>query len=550
MQKEHIEAARRATRGWPLWPLWPLAAWRRAWLITGWLLAACGGGSPDPSPAQILYVHSSWPEPGSTIRTDAVLQIRFSEPLDRATATTDNVRLSSAGQAVAATVRVDGDMLYVTPVGRLRLKTDYLLTITPGLKTPKGVGLQQAHEIPMHTARAVFLVEAIVPMTDVASGGEPNPMMAVTDLDRDGLKDLVVASRLTTYVPGMAEDGYILQTYRQGMQAQFTRIDRMEVRLGEQHQDVEYPAFFALDVDHDGSDEIVMAEYQMRENAADVVNWPVTGLRIFKRQSGGGWRQWQYLRTAYVESVRLGDVDGDGHADLVGTRGFDADGRVYGYRDSGFQVMLSRPGGLQLRAPVVGLLGTAFSVLTDMDRDGDLDLLLSPRPGYDVYTNDGAGVFSLDPLRSALMPPLFEGFHEDPVVIHLNTDGWPDFVMQGPIGTHWVSDAQGRYAVSASPQLPGMGGGLVPEAGDLDGDGYPDLMWMFGAPLSPTAYMPLFGRGDASLEWSPMDIMPGYHGSSFMVDDRKLVDMNADGHLDVLVANSNTGVLLLRLLPD
>jgi hypothetical protein len=537
---------------------WASVGMRAAWLCAvacvAAMVSACGGGGgggdepPPPPPPGALTVLTASPESGSWVRTDVVFSVEFNVPLDPATATAANVRLSSDTGPVPADIRVTQQTLTVTPTTRLKLLTAYELQVTTGVKGANGEILAQSFQVAVNVPRAVFDVRTIVPEVDFQGGADPDPMMAVTDLDGDGRKDLATASRLES---DAYASGYTLRLYRQASDGGFALTQRIDFSLGEQLYSVRYPGIFALDIDHDGVDELVLGEDQSREDAAKVAEWNLTGLRVFKRGSDGQYAFVAYVRTAYVQSIRVGDVDGDGHADLVGVRDFDADGRVYGFRDSGFQVMLSRPGGLQLRAPVVGLRQLIDTVhLRDLDRDGDLDLLFTQRPGVLVYAGDGTGAFSHDATRSAMMAPLCTNYCEMPVVADINGDGWPDFIARSRNEPMWLSQADGGYATQAPQALPGTGGGMAPAAGDFDQDGHEDLVWFFGDPLGAPSFMPLFGNGAAQFELPPADVLSGYNAASLHRDAKLIVDIDGDGFLDVLIAEHNSGVILLRQMPD
>lgn len=525
------------------------AALQTAALGAVMVIAACGGGGGQPTPpAGSLFTTSYTPAPSSVVRTDPVFMLEFNVALDPATATSAHVSLSSDTGPVPADIVVSQKSLTVKPRVRLRLLSNYHLLVTTGLKGAAGETLGQNFQVSVSTPRAVFDGRTIVPEADLLGGSEPDPMMAIADLNSDGRKDLATISSLET---DPYASGYTMRLYRQAPDGSFALTQRIHRSLGQVSQSVDFPAFEAIDLDQDGVQELVVVENQPREDASKVSEWELSGLRVFRRGSDGLYRESTYIRTAYVRNVQMGDVDGDGYADLVGVRDFDPDGQIYGFRDSGFQVMLSRPTGLQLQAPVVGLQQLVDTIqLIDLNRDGDLDLMITQRPGVLVYSGNGRGEFSHDVARSTMMSPLCTSYCRRPIAVDLNEDGWPDFPAELRSEPLWISRADGTYVTQPSQALPGLGGGLAPTAGDFDKDGHQDLFWFFGSPLSPTSYMPLFGTGTGLIELSPADYFAGYGGGSLADDAKRVVDMDGDGYLDVLVSEHNSGVVLLRQVPD
>lgn len=139
----------------------------------------------------------------------------------------------------------------------------------------------------------------------------------------------------------------------------------------------------------------------------------------------------------------------------------------YRYLTRPFQV-----GALEFTPHVVGIETSAVGVkgvaATDMDADGDIDVVTTGKDGTKVYINDGGEKFE------AKLVDNLEG--ERVQVIDLNKDGTPDLLVNlkgiDP-GVRWYDN---RGAVEFNEVNIGSGKDGVAYAGDIDGDGAPDIV--------------------------------------------------------------------------
>lgn len=509
-------------------------------------LPACGGGSGGaaPSAPTDLGVATASVAPGGQVHPRSALTIEFGQPVDAGSLTADSVVLSDGVSSVPLSVAVDGRTMTVTPSSALRLNQAYELTVRGGLRSTVGSTLPSDYRLPFSTLRIAYDVRVLVPASDLEGGGAVRPMIAVADLDGDGRQDVATVGRLRSHP---TDEGYTLQLYRQGASGGVAPVQRIDKSFGFQVFSVTYPALVAIDLDLDGVVELVVAEYQPQPDAAHVDTWPLTGLRIFSRGSDGRYAESSYLRTAYVRTLDVGDVDGDGHPDLVGTHSMDSEGQVYGFRDTGYQVFLSRAGGVQALAPVSGLPDIVDAVvLADLDRDGRLDLLFGQRPGALVLRGDGHGGFSTDAERSAALAPICTDYCDTPVVIDANGDGWLDFLWTSRNRQGVVSAQDGSYGAWAA-LLPASSGVLSPVASDLDGDGRPDLVYVWSCATCPAYVTTLFGNDDLQFDQTqadPYEALTWVQGATRA--GTAMADFDGDGRPDMLIAAENAGVVLLR----
>ncbi len=196
-------------------------------------------------------------------------------------------------------------------------------------------------------------------------------------------------------------------------------------------------------------------------------------------------------------ALQHGDVDGDGDQDLVTTGGYDdfvsPPDRLY------------RNDGAGHFAPVAGFpagLGMTFDLeFGDVDRDGDLDLVLAVQPepqlatpgGTDqLYTNNGTGVFTPDAAYAAMA-------WNEPFT---DTRG----VELGDVNRNGTLDV--FVAISDTASVIGTSG----EQNRL-----------------------LFGNGAGGFTDVTATNLPVLSDNS---QDAELVDLDGDGDLDAVVANS------------
>ncbi|MFV8752839.1 FG-GAP repeat domain-containing protein [Nannocystaceae bacterium ST9] len=194
--------------------------------------------------------------------------------------------------------------------------------------------------------------------------------------------------------------------------------------------------------------------------------------------------------------------------------------------------------------------------LTDIDGDGDLDIVLAnyadffgggddPEPLV-IYTNDGAGNFT-NVSDTALGGHV--GNHHQIAIGDVDGDGSRDiYGPDGSGGAHvlFINDGSGNFVDEADARLPGeypQGGAA--RMGDVDGDGDLDIFVSADYSTNGPPYGYLYVNDGTGVFTTAQNAIPdSFSGSD--IDDVEFFDADRDFDLDLLI-NPHNGAPALWL---
>ena len=230
------------------------------------------------------------------------------------------------------------------------------------------------------------------------------------------------------------------------------------------------------------------------------------------------------------EDIAVADFDGDGHLDIVFVAEDDQTNELYLSDGHGAFVDASD------RLPADG--GVSNAVLAhDIDADGDVDLLIGNRGANVVLLNDGTARFTAD-TNGRL--PVDGHTTQDLELGDIDGDGDLDlFVANEEANQLLVNDGRGFFADETALRTPQRLTPLETREADLfdaNGDGHLDLV-LANVGWRPTAEPPnLLLINDGRGHFSARDPLPGAVAFTLDVD---AIDIDADGDFDLVLANVN-----------
>jgi hypothetical protein len=277
------------------------------------------------------------------------------------------------------------------------------------------------------------------------------------------------------------------------------------------------------DLNNDGREDAIVGSEASSRSVSILLNAGDAYLRSREYTIGNG-----------VTDLKLGDVNEDGHTDILAVAG--SDRAIWVLFNDGNGVFTNRFEALSLNS------GGSFSSLDvgDVNDDGHLDAVVT-QPGdryVFVYLGDGAGAFTQS------------GQHEvgndarDVILADLDGDSDLD-IATADHNDNTVSmlpnNGNGVFANRTSETIEDVGSGPVALAyGDLTGDGLPELVTANEYDYSVTVLRNVSDSG--LIDFSGRDDFDVRTPST--VYDVALADLDADGNLDILAgASSHLSIL-------
>ena len=234
-----------------------------------------------------------------------------------------------------------------------------------------------------------------------------------------------------------------------------------------------------------------------------------------------------------VDAVAIGDVNGDGRADVLFTTGYTFNPA----QDFKLMVLAQRADGSLAPAIVLdtqanyGCRASSIAV-GDLDGDGRRDVLVGAGGcGIEVFRQGADSV-----LRSV-------AFIDSPQsrrirLADLNGDGRPDLVGAGFYGTElsiWLQAVDGRFVLHASPAFEHAGDTDL-DVGDVNGDGRPDVVVVTGS-YPDTSIGIVLQQSDGSFGPVLTRAPPPATGVAAVA----VGDVSGDGRADIVVTYGGNG---------
>jgi len=168
--------------------------------------------------------------------------------------------------------------------------------------------------------------------------------------------------------------------------------------------------------------------------------------------------------------------------------------------------------------------------VTDLDRDGDPDLLVLLNPGIGWYANDGAGLFE----GPYLLSPNDVYFNLIGAA-DIDKDSFPDLVFNGQNGPVWSRNPGDGGMVGApqpiSPQTPNSVSFLSASMSDLNGDGLVDIIAFFND--RAYGWLPNLGNG----VFGERIILGAYHTDYYITFQS--ADLDGDGDQELIYSQTH-----------
>jgi hypothetical protein len=229
------------------------------------------------------------------------------------------------------------------------------------------------------------------------------------------------------------------------------------------------------------------------------------------------------------DSIAVGDLDGDGHADIAILNGGTSIDRYYLWKSTGGWAGSEFTAGTNLTNTTTG--GAGAIAIADVDGDGFNDIIEGQAGGaLKVFKNMGGNLFDNGTTIATGL-----GIIKAVAVGDLNNDGYLDIVVgrNGALTQIYGGHADGTFALattlanssSNSPATYSLA------LGDVDGDGNLDIVQ--GNYATTAAGINKFYKNTGNftfIEWS-------ITGDQDQTGAVRLADVDLDGHLEVLASN-------------
>jgi len=337
---------------------------------------------------------------------------------------------------------------------------------------------------------------------------------ACTDLNCDGLPDLV----LPNYHSETSYWGDTIIYYGDGAGFSSGDVDTLTTTAAWEG--------VAEDLDGDGYLELIFAQVY------DDSSYEIDSYIYWGSVTGYSSADLTELPTSGAVDVLVDDVDEDGWTDLVFSSYYS---EVSGYSTSAYVYYGSSTGYSTADRGTFGVTGSRNSHAGDFDGDGYRDLVFSSYYGSSYATSAYVYWGSARGLSASSYTALPVTGATEVETEDLDSDGYPELIFACYNDGDYLTDslvywgASTGYSSGAVTALPTEGAFSV-EVGDLDVDGYPDLV--FGGVYDGSSY-----QGNTAIFYGSVT---GYSSADTVVLDTnaayfpELADLDDDGYPELV----------------
>jgi hypothetical protein len=277
-------------------------------------------------------------------------------------------------------------------------------------------------------------------------------------------------------------------------------------------------------VDAPASADLVIANL-VGDGAPDLATAGVDGtISVFRGLGGGGFEfEFSVAAGTYSGQMAAADLDGDGLDDLAVIS-------YSGYGPASAVVLINRNGSFDPPAPYTITAGPQTIEAADLNGDGRPDLATGDHGSASALLNRGDGTFQ------AAVSYGVQGSVTFAAIGDLDGDLHPDLAVADAAGTMnaLLNNGRGAFAFKGNTRLYGQAAGTA--VADFDGDGHADVAVARGDLGQVIA---LAGRGDGTFLFPAL-----YFATGMGAHDLAAGDVNGDGHPDLVTADlgvSNVG---------